>query len=126
MDGAPEEPPLRLLLVSDHRAAGDALTAYLSRHGFIVVARASTPAAAAAAAGSSGIDVALIDGDVACGWRPVVAALADPLGRHRIAVLSSYWGQQERSDATRCGIGAALLKRIAGSALAGQLRALAA
>lgn len=126
MDGPRDDAPLRLLLVSDHRAAGDALVAHLSRHGFEVVVRASTPDQAAAAARSTEIDIALIDGDVACGWRPVVQALAEPLGRRRIAVLSSYWGQQERQDATRCGIGAALLKRIAGSTLAGQLRSLAA
>ncbi len=124
------EPPLdlrpRLLLVSDHPAAGDALADYLARHGFEVVARASNAEQAEAAARATPVDVALVDGDLAAGWRPVVQALAEPLGRARIAVLSSYWGQQERSDARRSGIGAALLKRVAGPVLAGQLRALAA
>lgn len=122
----PLEIRFSLLLVSDHRAAGDALADYLTRHGFDLVARASTPAEAAAAVRATHVDVALVDGDLAGGWRPVVQALADPLGRGRIAVLSSYWGQRERSDARTCGIGAALLKRIAGPNLAGQLRALAA
>ena len=122
----PAETRPRLLLVSAHRAAGDALAESLTRHGFDVVARAATPAEAAAAARDTHIDVALVDGDLAGGWRPVVQALADPLGRGRIAVLSSYWGQRERSDAKTCGIGAVLLKRVAGRILAGQLRALAA
>ncbi len=116
----------RLLLVSDHRTAGDALAGYLARHGFEVVARASNAEQAAAAARATLLDVALVDGDLAAGWTSVVQALAEPLGRSRIAVLSSYWGQQKRSDARRCGIGAALLKRVAGPILARQLRALTA
>ncbi len=119
------ETRLRLLLVSDHRAASDALAEYLGRHGFDIVARAATAAEAAAAVRSTSIDVALIDGDLAAGWRAVVQAVAEPLGRNHIAVLSSYLGQQERTDARRSGVGAALLKRVAGANLAGQLRALA-
>ncbi len=123
---AHDDSTLRLLLVADHQAAGDALATYLSRHGFEVVARASTPAEAAAALRSVSVDVALVDGDVACGWRAVVQALAEPLGRRRVAVLSSYWGQQERTDARQCGIGAAILKAVAGPTLTGALRSLAA
>jgi DNA-binding NarL/FixJ family response regulator len=126
MEGHRDDSRLRLLLVTDHRGAGDALAAHLSRHGFDVVARACTPGEAAEAVRTVGVDVALVDGDVACGWRAVVQAVAEPLGRHRVAVLSAYWGQQERSDARRCGIGAAILKAASGAALAGQLRALAA
>jgi DNA-binding NarL/FixJ family response regulator len=124
MEPCPVRP--RVLLISDHVAAGDALAGYLVRNGFDVVGRASNPATAAAVARATPVDVALIDGDLAGGWRSVVQALADPLGRGHIAVLSSYWGQRERSDARRCGIGAALLKRISGPGLAGELRALAA
>ncbi|MDA8203847.1 MAG: hypothetical protein M0Z49_14020 [Chloroflexi bacterium] len=116
----------RLLLVSDHRAAGDALAEYLTLHGFDVVARASNASEASRAARATEIDVALVDGDLSAGWTPVVSALADTLGRNRIAVLSSYWGERERRDARECGVGATLLKRIAGPILAGQLRALAA
>ncbi len=116
----------RLLLVSDHRAAGDALAEYLTLHGFDVVARASNASDAACAARETAIDVALVDGDLSAGWTTVVRLLADNLGRNRIAVLSSYWGERERRDARECGVGATLLKRIAGPILAGQLRALAA
>jgi len=126
MDASVDSRRLRLLLVTDHRAAGDALAAHLSRHGFEVVARASTPAEAADALRDVAVDVALVDGDVACGWRGVVQALDGLLGRRRVAVLSSYWDQQGRNDARRCGIGAAILKAVTGAALAGQLRALAA
>lgn len=123
---AGDEQRLKLLLVSDHRVASDALTEYLSRHGFEVVARATTPAEAAAAVHASAIDVVLVDGDVAAGWRSVVRAVGDPPQRRHIAVLAAYWDQQARLDAQRCGVGATLLKRVAGSCLAGQLRALAA
>ena len=65
--------------------------------------------------------------DLAAGWRTVVRAVSEPLEHNRIAVLQSYSGpHQERLDARQCGIGATLLKRIAGPNLAGQLRALAA
>ncbi len=123
---SPAAEPLRLLLVSDHRVAGDALSEYLSRHGFEVVARVSSAAEAAAVVRQTRIDVALVDGDLRSGWRSVVNAVADPLEHGRIAVLSSYWDQQERLDARRCGVGATLLKRLSGSSLVGQLRALAA
>ncbi len=116
----------RLLLVSDHRAASDALAEYLTLHGFDVVARASNATEAARAVRDVPVDVALVDGDLPAGWLAVVCALTDTLGQHRIAVLSSYWGERERRDARECGIGATLLKRIAGPILAGQLRALAA
>ncbi len=81
-----------LLVVSDHRAAGDALTEYLTRHGFDIVARAANAAEAAAAVRSTPIDVALVDGDLAAGWRTVVRAVSEPLEHNRIAVLQSYWG----------------------------------
>jgi len=126
MTGTDASAPLRLLLVSDHRAASDALTSYLSRHGFEIVARVSSPAGAAEAAEWAHPDVALVDGEVACGWRAVVAALEISLCRQRIAVVSAYWTQREQQDADRSGVGATLLKRIASAALALQLRSLAA
>ncbi len=126
MSGTDATAPLRLLLVSDHRQASDALTSYLSRHGFEIVARVASPEEAAAAACWSHPDVALVDGELACGWRPVVDALESSLGRQRIAVVSAYWSRQEQQDADRSGIGATLLKRIASAALALQLRSLAA
>ncbi len=126
MSGPEATAPLRLLLVSDHRAASDALTSYLSRHGFEIVARVATPVDAADAARWARPDVALVDGEVACGWRPVVEALEASLGRQRIAVLSAYWSQQEQQHADRWGVGATLLKRVASATLALQLRSLAA
>jgi DNA-binding NarL/FixJ family response regulator len=76
-------PPRRLLIVSQHRAATEALCDHLSRHGFIV-AQASCESAAREAA-SARPDVVLLDADVAGGWRPMAAALRDLVPAERIA-----------------------------------------
>jgi len=120
------ERQLLVLLVSDHEAAAEALAAYLRRRGLIVVATATSPAAAAAAAELLRPDVALVDGEIAGGWRAVAAALEGRLERPQIAVLSGYWGHDERIAATRSGIGATVLKWVAGPSLAVQLRDLVA
>jgi pyruvate-ferredoxin/flavodoxin oxidoreductase len=115
-------PLRRLLIVSQHRAATEALCDHLSRHGFIV-AQASCESAAREAAGARP-DVVLLDADVAGGWRPMVAALRDLIPAGRIAVLASYWHADEQREAVASGIGGTLLKHLDGSALARQLRAL--
>jgi DNA-binding NarL/FixJ family response regulator len=118
----PPTPLRRLLIVSQHRAATDALCDHLSRHGFIV-ARASCESAAREAA-TARPDVVLLDADVAGGWRPMVAALSDLIPADRIAVLAAYWHADEQREAVASGIGGTLLKHLDGSALARQLRAL--
>jgi pyruvate-ferredoxin/flavodoxin oxidoreductase len=115
-------PLRRLLIVSQHRAATEALCDHLSRHGFIV-AQASCESAAREAA-ISRPDVVLLDADVAGGWRPMVAALRDLVPPGRIAVLASYWHSDEQREAVASGIGGTLLKHLDGSALARQLRSL--
>jgi DNA-binding NarL/FixJ family response regulator len=115
-------PLRRLLIVSQHRAATEALCGHLSRHGFIV-AQASCESAAREAA-TARPDVVLLDADVAGGWRPMVAALSDLIPAGRIAVLASYWHADEQREAVASGIGGTLLKHLDGSALARQLRAL--
>jgi len=115
-------PLRRLLIVSQHRAATEALCDHLSRHGFIV-AQASCESAAREAAAARP-DVVLLDADVAGGWRPMVAALHDLIPPGRIAVLASYWHADEQREAAASGIGGTLLKHLDGSALARQLRAL--
>jgi pyruvate-ferredoxin/flavodoxin oxidoreductase len=115
-------PMRRLLIVSQHRAASEALCDHLSRHGFIV-AQASCESAAREAAAARP-DVVLLDADVAGGWRPLVAALSDLIPAERIAVLASYWHTDEQREAVASGIGGTLLKHLDGSALARQLRAL--
>jgi len=115
-------PLRRLLIVSQHRAATEALCDYLSRHGFIV-AQASCESAAREAA-TARPDVVLLDADVAGGWRPMAAALRDLIPAERIAVLASYWHADEQREAVASGIGGTLLKHLDGSALARQLRAL--
>jgi pyruvate-ferredoxin/flavodoxin oxidoreductase len=115
-------PLRRLLIVSQHRAATEALCDHLSRHGFIV-AQASCEAAAREAAAAHP-DVVLLDADVAGGWRPVLAALRDLVAAERIAVLASYWHADEQREAVASGIGGTLLKHLDGTALARQLRAL--
>lgn len=119
-------PSVRVLVVSGHPVASGALVAHLSRHGFEVVATAGNALCAAEAAMRLQPDVALVDADIAGGWRAVVAALEGAMARQRIAVLAAYWSQQERLDATSRGIGATLLKRVDDRTLAGQLRSLAA
>ena len=115
-------PARRLLIVSQHRAATEALCDHLSRHGFIV-AQASCEAAAREAAAARP-DVVLLDADVAGGWKPMVAALRDLVPAERIAVLASYWHADDQRDAVADGIGGTLLKHLDGSALARQLREL--
>jgi pyruvate-ferredoxin/flavodoxin oxidoreductase len=118
----PNLPVRRLLIVSQHRAATEALSDHLSRHGF-AVAQATTETAAREAAASDP-QVVLLDADVPGGWRPVVAALRDCIPASRIAVLASYWHADEQREAAASGIGGTLLKHLDGSALARQLRAL--
>ncbi len=116
--------PCRLLLVSDHRAASDALGTHLSHHGFTIVAHETAPAAAADAARREHPDVVLIDAAVHGGWQEVVAALGESVPRDHIAVLAAYWSTDARRAATRTGIGATLLKRVEGAELVNRLRAL--
>ncbi len=118
----PQVPLRRLLIVSQHRAATEALCDHLSRHGFIVAQASSETAAREAAKGRP--EVVLVDADVAGGWRPVVAALRDSIPPEKIAVLASYWHSDEQREAVASGIGGTLLKHLDGSALARQLRAL--
>jgi pyruvate-ferredoxin/flavodoxin oxidoreductase len=117
-------PLRRLLIVSQHRAATEALCDHLSRHGFTIVAQATCAETAAREAEASCPDVVLLDADVPGGWRPVVAALRDRIPAERIAVLASYWHADEQREAVASGIGGTLLKHLDGSALARQLRAL--
>jgi pyruvate-ferredoxin/flavodoxin oxidoreductase len=118
----PSLPARRLLIVSTHRAASEALSDHLKRHGF-QVAQATTETAVREAAASDP-QVVLLDADVPGGWRPVVAALRDCIPASRIAVLASYWHADEQREAAASGIGGTLLKNLDGSALARQLRAL--
>jgi pyruvate-ferredoxin/flavodoxin oxidoreductase len=118
----PQDPPRRLLIVSQHRAATEALCDHLSRHGF-VVAQAPCEAAPREAV-SFRPEVVLLDADVTGGWPPVVAALREIVPPGRIAVLASYWHSDEQREAVAGGIGGTLLKHLDGSALARQLRAL--
>ena len=115
-------PLRRLLIVSQHRAATEALCDHLSRHGFIVAQAACETAAREAIAARP--DVVLLDADVTGGWRPIVAALRDLIPPERIAVLASYWHADEQREAAASGIGGTLLKHLDGSALARQLREL--
>ncbi len=117
-------PPRRLLIVSQHRAAADALSDHLSRHGFVVVARATCAGTAAHEVRATRPDVVLVDADVPGGWRPVVTALDGLLDRGRIAVLAAYWRADEQREAVASGIGGTLLKHLDGSALARRLREL--
>ena len=117
-------PLRRLLIVSQHRAATEALCDHLSRHGFAIVAQATSAETAAREAAASCPDVVLLDADVPGGWLPVVAALRDRIPAERIAVLASYWHADEQREAVASGIGGTLLKHLDGSALARQLRAL--
>jgi pyruvate-ferredoxin/flavodoxin oxidoreductase len=117
-------PSKRLLIVSQHRAATEALCDHLSRHGFTIVAQATSAESAAREACAVRPDVVLLDADVPGGWPPVVAALRDLIPAERIAVLASYWHADEQREAVASGIGGTLLKHLDGNALARQLRAL--
>jgi DNA-binding NarL/FixJ family response regulator len=115
-------PLRRLLIVSQHRAATEALSDHLSRHGFAVVAQATCAESAVREAAIVNPDVVLLDADVPGGWRPVVSALRDCIPAGKIAVLASYWHTDEQREAVASGIGGTLLKHLDGSALARQLR----
>jgi DNA-binding NarL/FixJ family response regulator len=115
-------PVRRLLIVSQHRAATEALCDHLSRHGFIVALASCESAAREAAAARP--DAVLLDADVAGGWRRMVAALSDLIPAERIAVLAAYWHADEQREAVASGIGGTFLKHLDGSALARQLREL--
>ncbi len=119
----PHLPQRRVLVVTHHRAAAEALCDHLSRHGF-TIALAATPESAAREAAAARPDLGLIDADVPGGWKPVVEALADLVPPGRIAVLASYWHADEQREAVASGIGVTLLKHLDGSALARRLRAL--
>ncbi len=119
-----DAPPCRLLLVSDHRAAADALGTHLSHHGFTIVAHETAAAMAADAARREHPDVVLIDAAVPGGWQQIVAALGDSVPKDHIAVLAAYWSTDARRAASRTGIGATLLKRVEGVELVNRLRAL--
>lgn len=118
-------PACRLLLVSDHRAASEALRVHLAHHGFSIVAHARSAGGAADAVRGECPDVVLIDAAVLGGWQEVVAALDGLVAKDHIAVLAAYWSTDARRAATRTGIGATLLKRVEGAELANRLRALA-
>ncbi len=117
-------PACRLLLVSDRRAASEALSAHLAHHAFTIVAHEASAAGAAEAARRERPDVVLIDAAVPCGWQDVVAALDQVIPKSQIAVLAAYWSTDARRAATRTGIGATLLKRVEGPELVNRLRAL--
>lgn len=118
-------PPCRLLLVSDRRAASEALRVHLAYHGFDIVAHESSASAAGEAARREQPDVILIDASVPGGWQPIVTALDDVVPMQRIAVLAAYWSTEARRAANRTGIGATLLKRVEGVELMERLRSLA-
>ena len=117
-----ELPLRRLLIVSQHRAAAEALCDHLSRHGFVVVLASCESAAREAAAARP--DAVLLDADVAGGWRPVVAALSDLIPAEKIAVLAAYWHADEQREAAASGIGGTILKHLDGTALARERREL--
>ncbi len=119
------QPTYRLLLVSEHRGASEALTDHLTRHGFAIVGHESTPARAAEAARRQRPDVVLIDASVAVGWQPVVAALEGLVARGHVAVLAAYWSTEGRRAAASTGIGAALLKGVQTGELVERLRTIA-
>ncbi len=116
----------RLLLVGDDPVAAEALSAHLSRHGFLVVGRVRTADAARTAARYTEPDVVLVDSAVRDGWRTVVDALDGVLEHGRIAVLASYWDADARRDAAATGVGAVILKAMQGGTLVGRLREIAA
>jgi DNA-binding NarL/FixJ family response regulator len=114
----------RLLIVSDHVAASDALAAHLGRHGFTVVGEVRSPASAALAARTCAPDLVLVDGAIRGGWRAVANALEGVLPRQRIVVLAAYLGADEAREARDAGIGATILKHVEGGSLASRLRAI--
>ena len=120
------DPPLRLLLVSGNRATSDALSSHLGRRGFPIITRATSAEGATHAARSSEIDVTLVDASVPEGWRAVVGALEGVVHPSSIVVLAPYWPADERRDAARRGIGAALLTGADRHALATRLHAVSA
>jgi hypothetical protein len=119
-------PTYRLLLVSEHRGASEALTTHLTRHGFAIVGHESSPGRAADAARRERPDVVLLDASVAAGWQAVVAAMEGLVARGHVAVLSAYWSSDARRSAASSGIGATLLKGGKTGELVERLRSLAA
>ena len=118
-------PTYRLLLVSEHRGASEALTTHLTRHGFVIVGHESSPSRAADAARRERPDVVLIDASVAAGWQAVVGALEGLVARGHVAVLAAYWSSDARRAAGSSGIGATLLKGGKTGELVERLRSLA-
>lgn len=118
-------PTYRLLLVSEHRGASEALTTHLTRHGFVIVGHESNPGRAADAARRERPDVVLIDASVAAGWQAVVGALEGLVARGHMAVLAAYWSSDARRAAASSGIGATLLKGGKTGELVERLRSLA-
>jgi DNA-binding NarL/FixJ family response regulator len=114
----------RLLIVSDHLAASDALAAHLGRHGFTVVGEVRSAASAALAARTCSPDLVLVDSAVRGGWRAVAKALDGVMPRNRIVVLAAYLGADEARAARDAGIGATILKHVEGGSLASRLRSI--
>jgi DNA-binding NarL/FixJ family response regulator len=114
----------RLLIVSDHLAASDALAAHLGRHGFVVVGEVRSARSAALAARTCGPDLVLVDGALRGGWRAVAEALDGVVPRSQIVVLEAYLGADEARRARDAGIGATILKHVEGGTLASRLLAL--
>jgi DNA-binding NarL/FixJ family response regulator len=114
----------RLLIVSDHLAASDALAAHLGRHGFVVVGEVRSARSAALAARTCDPDLVLVDGALRGGWRAVAEALDGVVPRSRIVVLEAYLGADEARNARDAGIGATILKHVEGGSLASRLRAI--
>lgn len=115
-------PVRRLLIVSDHVAASDALAAHLNRHGFAVVGEVRSARSAALAARNCDPDLVLVDGALRGGWRPVAEALEGVLPLSHIVLLAAYLGTDETRAARDAGIGATILKHVEGGTLASRLR----
>jgi len=118
------DPVRRLLIVSDHLAASDALAAHLGRHGFAVVGEVRSARSAVLAARTCDPDLILVDGALRGGWQAVAEALDGVVPRSRIVVLEAYLGPEELRLARDAGIGATILKHVEGGTLASRLRAI--
>lgn len=116
------DPVRRLLIVSDHVAASDALAAHLNRHGFAVVGEVRSARSAALAARTCNPDLVVVDGAVRGGWRAVAEALDGVMPRCRIVLLTAYLGSDEVRAAREAGLGATILKHVEGGTLASRLR----
>ena len=118
------QPVRRLLIVSDHVGASDALAAHLNRHGFAVIGEVRSAGSAALAARTCAPDLVLVDGALRGGWRAVADALDGVTPRDHIVVLAAYLGADEAREARAAGIGATILKHVEGGSLASRLRAI--